>query len=115
VPDFNTIPWTTDELIDFACLVAGTIMVCAFPVVYAFRARLRDRLALVMLFATGATAVAFVLTVFFTLYFHAGHTVDEEFGHWIARGLYLTVGAGKLLLLWTLLQALRRPPGDAAR
>lgn len=106
--DINTVPWTLAEVIDFACLVAATLMIVAFPVLYGFRANLRDPLARALILATSATALAFLLSVFFTLYFHTGQTIDEAWGHWIARGIYLTIGAGKLLLLVQLLQTLPR-------
>lgn len=106
--DLNAVPWTTAEVIDFACLVAATLMVVAFPVIYGSRANLRDPLARVMILATSATALAFLLSVFFTLYFHTGQTIDEAWSHWIARGIYLTIGAGKLLLLFQVLRSLPR-------
>lgn len=110
MPDFNSIPWTPDELIDFTFLLAATIMVTAFPVGYGLRARLRDPLAVSVILATSLTALAFVISVVLTLALHAGWSLPVAVATWVGRVLILGVGVGKVQLLWMLLRSVPRQP-----
>lgn len=103
--DLNTVPWSTAELVDFACLVVATLMVCAFPIGYGIRARLRDPLAASVILATSLTALAFVTSTVFVVLLHAGVVLPEPVLHWLNRVLVLAVGVGKVQLLWMLLRA----------
>lgn len=109
------IPWTPDDVIDFIFLAAATIIVIAVPLVYGARANLRDPLARAVLIGTGATGVAFLAAVIFTVATHAGWTPPAQVQHWIARGLYFTVGFGKLILLMALISALREGSREPTR
>lgn len=102
-----SIPWTFNEVIDFIFLVVSTGIVAAIPVVYGWRANLRDPLARAVVTGTGSTALVFVASVAFTVAMHAGWNPPEQVLHWIIRCLYLTVAVGKSVLLIAILRALR--------
>jgi hypothetical protein len=104
------VPWTTAEIIDAIFLVTATAIISAVPLVYAFRANLRDPLALAILAGTGATALVFAVSLTATVAFHAGWDPSESTTHWLARGLYTTVALGKLMLLLALIHVLRKVP-----
>lgn len=110
--DVNAVPWTTDELITFGCLVVSTVMVTTFPVVYGIRAELRDQLARIVVLATSATSLAFITAVVFVLMHHAAVEVNDVWRHWIARLIYLTVGVGKLAMLWAVFRTPPLPASD---
>lgn len=102
------VPWTVDEVIDTVILTVTVAIVAAVPLVYAFKANLRDPLARAVLAGTSATALAFIVTLLFTMIYHySGWVPPGGAGHWIARGIYITVGLGKLLLLTALVSVLR--------
>lgn len=103
-------PWSTAEVFDYLALVIAALMVTSFPVVYGFTADLRDRLAKAILFATSATAAAFVVTAILWPLAKAGWTPPAPYLHWITRTLYLGVGLGKVLLLAALLLERRAMP-----
>lgn len=101
------VPWTTDEAIDFIFLLVSTAVVVAVPLVYGARANKRDPLARAVLAGTGATGVAFIATVLFTVALHTGGVRSEVTMHWIVRFLYVTVAIGKGILLLAFLRLLR--------
>jgi len=110
------VPWSFDQQIDFAFLVAATIVVAAVPIVYGVKANFRDPLARAVLSGTGATALAFIITMIYTISIHAGWQPAEQTPHWVARGLYFTVALGKAVLLVALLRLVRgvsRNRGDS--
>lgn len=101
------VPWTPDQAIDFAFLLVSTVAVAGVPLLYGMKANLRDPLARSVLAGTGATAVVFVASTIFTLALHTGWHPPDSAVHWIARGLYLTVAAGKAILLFSILRLIR--------
>lgn len=100
------IPWSTPEVIDFIFLVVSTAIVTSVPVIYGVRANFHDPLARAVVAGTGATALAFLISLIFTVALHAGWQPSASTGHWIARGIYSAVALGKLLLLVALLRVL---------
>lgn len=107
------IPWTSNEVVNTACLLLACLVVTAVPVVYGLKANLRDALARAVVFATGATALAFDGTLAALVAYHAGWSPPVEVWDWITRITYLTVAAGKALFLFAILRVIRER--DAAR
>lgn len=101
------VPWPMAEIIDTIFLIVATIIVTAVPTVYGIRANLHDPLARAVIYGTGATAVAFIISLVFTFAIHAGWQPSELVGHWIARGIYASIALGKLMLLLALLRVLK--------
>jgi hypothetical protein len=79
----------------------------AVPVVYGCRANFRDPLARALFAGTGATGLAFAITLAAIVGYHAGLNVNLDMWNWIARGTYLAVALGKATLLVALLRAQR--------
>lgn len=109
------VPWTTDQIIDTAFLVVCCVVVTSVPLIYLRRANLRDPFARAILAGTGVTALAFNISLVFTVAIHAGWHPTEDTGHWIARGLYTAVAIGKGLFLLALIKVLRSDAHRAYR
>lgn len=109
------IPWTTDEVINFAFLAVSCVIVTAVPLIYGFKANFRDELARAVIAGTGATAIAFDVSLAVTVAYHAGWNPEPAVWNWIARFLYTAVSLGKLLLLVALLRVLRGEPKHSKR
>jgi hypothetical protein len=88
-------------------LVLATLLVGAVPIVYVFRANLRDPLARAILASTGATAFAFTATCASVVVYHAGFDPPVWVWNWIARLTYAAVASGEFLFLIALLRIIR--------
>lgn len=98
---------TVSEVINFVALVVAVVVTAAVPLLYSFRANLRDPLARAVLAGTGATALTFTVVLILTVGFHLGWSPDTNSWHWISGVTYLSVALGKGCLLVALLRVLR--------
>lgn len=101
------VPWTKAEAIDTVFLVVTCLVVTSVPLVYLFRANLRDPFARAILAGTGVTAAAFNTSLVVTLAIHMGWQPTQGFMHGLVRAIYVAVAVGKGLFLVALIGAVR--------
>lgn len=101
------IPWTRAMIINAVFLGVANLIVGAIPIVYLFKANLRDPLARAVLAGTGATAFVFTVSLVALVAFHAGLILPGLVWDWITRITYLVVALGESIFLFALLRVIR--------
>lgn len=101
------VPWAHAEVVNTIFLAVAAIIMALVPIIYAFRANLRDPLARAVLAGTGGASLAFVLTLAALIAYHSGWNPSLSVWSWLTRGTYLLVALGELLFLLALLRVLR--------